>query len=228
MPRQPYLPTFQHLNYAIGAFVLKDRPDFCAAIGKCIALWGQVDNEMGNLFSLLLGANSAPALEVFLTLRRLSNQREALKAAAKHKLKDQDLRVFEAIQIVYTALEKERNSLAHGCFGISDDDRNVLYWIDLKHHVQFQTEALVKESQSGYSASDDRHAQLKENMFVYRLSDLETLYSQMEEFWWAAFYFNCYLREPKHPARIDDVARLSRFTQIARALSDLTAKFPKG
>ena len=228
MPRQPYLPTFQHLNYAIGALVLKDRPEFCAAIGKCIAIWGQVDNEMGNLFGLLLGADSAPAIEVFFTLRRFSNQREALRAAAKHKLNGQDHRVFEAILAVYGALEKERNSLAHGCFGISDDDRTVLYWMEVKDHVQFQTEVLVKESRGEFTATDDRHARLKKCMFVYRLSDLDDLYDQMEQLWWAAFYYNGYLRDPNHPSKIEDVARLSRFTQVASALSDLVAKSAGG
>ena|SRR2546427_8005684 len=44
MPRQPHLPHFAHLNYAVGALVFENRPKFCAAIAKCIALWGQVDN----------------------------------------------------------------------------------------------------------------------------------------------------------------------------------------
>lgn len=224
MPRQPYLPTFKHLNYAVGALVLKDRPEHCAAIGKCITIWGQVDNEMGNLFALLLGTESAAALEVFLSLRRFSNQHEALQAAVKHRLAGEDLCTFQAILAVYGALEKERNSLAHGCFGISDDDPTVLFWVDVKDHVHFQTEVLTKESRGEFAATDDRHARLKENMYVYRLSDLESLFQQMEELWWAAFYFNGFLRQPKYAARGDDVRRLRMFPQIAAALSDLALR----
>ena len=222
MPRQPYLPHFAHLNYAVGAQVLENRPDLCAAIGKCIAIWGQVDNEMGNLLGLLLGTDSDAALEVFLSLRRSSGQKDALHAASKHKLKDDDLATFKALMRVYSAVEAERNALAHGCFGISDDDPTVLYWVDIKDHVQFQVEVLSDESRG--KISGDRHARLKQNMFVYRLPDLHALYEQMKEFWWAIFYFNGYLRAPTDSGRVAELANLRAFRQVSQALLDLAAK----
>lgn len=227
MSRQPYLPTFQHLNYAVGALVLKNRPEHCAAIGKCITIWGQVDNEMGNLFGILLGTESAAALEVFLSLRRFSTQREALQAASKYKLTGDDLAIFQAILAVYGALEKERNCLAHGCFGISNDDPSVLFWIEVKEHVHFQTEVHSKVSKGEFLPTDDRHARLKENMYVYRLSDLENLYQQMEEIWWAAFYFNGYLREPGNLARKEEINRIKEFPQVKTALTDIASRAPK-
>lgn len=222
MPRQPYLPTFAHLNYAVGALVLKNRPDLCAAIGKCIAIWGQVDNEMGNLFSLLLGTESDAALEVFLSLRRFSNQRDALSAAAKHRLQGEELHVFEAILGVYKSLEDERNKLAHGCFGISDDDPDVLFWIEVKNHVHFQTDVLSVEARG--VVSEDRHSRLKQNLYVYRRADLDALYSQMEEFWWTAFHLNGYLRDPRHPGRVEEFRQLCTSPQISRKIAELTSK----
>ena len=217
MPRQPYLPIFGHLNYSIGALVLKEHPQFCAAIGQCIAIWSYVDNEMGNLFGLLLGTESDATLEVFLSLRRFSNQREALSAAARHKLKGAELLAFNAMLLVYGSLEAERNDLSHGCFGICPQDPTVLFWIHVKDHVWFQTEVLSKESRG--EIAEDRHARLKENMYVYRLSDLESVYQQMEEFWWVAFYFNGYLRDPRNPGRAEEFRRLCTFPQIQRAMS---------
>jgi hypothetical protein len=222
MPRQPYLPNFAHLNYAVGALVLENRPEFCAAIGKSIALWGQVDNEMGNLLGLLLGTDSDAALEVFLSLRRSSSQRDALHAAAKHKLKDDNLLIFRALMGVYASLEAERNALAHGCFGISDDDPTVLYWLDIKDHVHFQVEVLSNESKG--NILPDRHVRLKANMFVYRIADLEMLYAQMKEFWWAMFYFNGYLRDPSNPGRATEIAKIRSFPQIMNALAEVSAK----
>lgn len=206
----------------MGALVLENRPEFCAAIGKCIALWGQVDNEMGNLLGLLLGTESDAALEVFLSLRRSSGQKDALNAASKHKLKGDDLLTFRALMRVYSSLEAERNALAHGCFGISDDDPSVLYWVDIKDHVHFQVEVLSKESKGDVSA--DRHARLKENMFVYRVADLQSLYDQMKELWWALFYFNGYLRAPANAGRIAELTKLRTFPQVSRALSEAATK----
>ena len=61
-------------------------------------------------------------------------------------------------------------------------------------------------------------------MFVYRLSDLDALYAQMREFWWAIFYFNGYLREPNHSGRIDEFRRLREFPQVRQAILELAVK----
>lgn len=192
MPRQPFLPTFAHLDYVVGALVLNDRPELSAAIGRCIAIWSQADNEMGNLFGILLGTDSAAALEVFLTLRRSASQRDALDAAAKFKLVGQELAFFKTLARLYGSLEKERNALAHGCFGVATNDDFVLLWIDICHHVHFQTEALTSAASGVFPP--DAHQRLKQHMFVYRKDDLSVLQGNMEEFWRAALHFNSYLR----------------------------------
>lgn len=206
MPRQPYLPTFSNVAFAVGALATKDRPDLCAAIGRCIAIWGQVDNEMGNLFGLLLKADSDGAIEVFLTLRRTSHQLEAIRAAAPHTLSGDNLQTCLAIVKVYASLEKERNALAHGCFGVSADDPSILFWVDIKDHVHFQTEVLAAELRG--EPITNPHARLKEKLFVYRLNDLYDIYEQMERFWYNVFYFNGFLR------RSSDAGMIERHKQI--------------
>jgi hypothetical protein len=176
---------------------------------------------MGNLFGLLLGTESDAALEVFLSLRRATNQKSALKAAAKYSLSGQELTAFEAVMIVYESLETERNALAHGCFGVCPDDPSLLFWIEAKHYVHFQTETLSKESKGEFAA--DRHARLKKNLYVYRSTDLQSLYEDMEQFWWAIFYFNGYRREPKNAGRAAEFQRLCAFPQIQQEISRLNA-----
>ncbi|MXS82913.1 hypothetical protein ABD07_07345 [Nitrosomonas oligotropha] len=171
---------------------------------------------MGNLLGILLGTETEAALEVFLTLRKASNQREALNAAAKHKLSGKEKQVFEAILQVYSSLENQRNDLAHGCFGICPDDADILFWIELKHHIHFQVEVLANEANGKFE--NDRHARLKPHLFAYRKSDLESLYSQMEEFWRIIFYFNGYLRNPSDLDRQAEYHRLQAFQLIKNAL----------
>jgi hypothetical protein len=202
----------------VGALVLKERPEICARIGKVVAIWGQVDNEMGNLLGILLGTESEATLEVFLSLRRSSNQRDALASAARFTLKGRDFDTFSAILKVYGSLESQRNALAHGCFGICPDDESLLFWIDIKHHVHFQAEILSRELRG--EIADDRHKRLKENMFVYRLADLDTLYDDMEDFWWATFYFNGYLREPTNTGRVAEHEKLREFPSIKAQLRE--------
>lgn len=212
MPRQPFLPTFNHLQYAVGARVLKDRPNLASAIGRCIALWSQVDNEMGVLFGIFLGADSEAAMEVFLTLRRSSNQIEALKAASKYCLREEEMEYFEIMMRLYRSLEAQRNSFAHGCFGIAANDEDILLWIEVKHHVHFQSEALANEN-NGVHLSDP-HKRLKENMFVYRIEDLKALENEMDQFWEASLYFNAYLREKLGKTKSNHWERINNFQII--------------
>ncbi|MGH8645899.1 MAG: hypothetical protein ACREX4_16140 [Gammaproteobacteria bacterium] len=123
---------------------------------------------------------------------------------------------MEAMMVVYGSLESDRNSLAHGCFGVCPEDSTILFWIDVKDHVHFQTEVLSKESRG--EIPDDRHARLKEKLYVYSLSDLDDLHNKMEEFWWAVFYFNGYLRDPKNKWRAEEFTRLCTFPQIQQEI----------
>ena len=212
MPRQTFLPAFNHLQYTVGARVLKNRPNLASAIGRCIALWSQVDNEMGVLFGTFLGADSEAAMEVFLTLRRSSNQIEALKAASKYCLNEEEMKYFMVLMRLYKSLEAQRNSLAHGCFGTAANDEDVLLWIEVKHHVQFQSEALANEK-NGIHLSDP-HERMKENLFVYRIGDLNALEDEMDQFWEASLYFNAYLREKSGKTKSNHRERINNFQII--------------
>jgi len=122
---QPYLPAFSTRPYSVGFEALKERPNFAAAIGRCINIWSYVDNELGNLFGILLSTNSDAAYRVFSILRRWTNQREALNGAADGRLIGEDRNIYEALLSEYTSLEKQRNDLGHTCLlgAISHDER---------------------------------------------------------------------------------------------------------
>ena len=177
---------------------------------------------MGNLFGVLLGTDSEAALDVFLTLRRSANQREALRAAAKFKLAGTQLQFFGALVDLYGSLERERNCLAHGCFGVADNDHSVLLWIDVRDHVHFQTEVLARLARG--ESVPDPHVRLKEAMYVHRIADLEALQNDMEQFWKAAQIFNSCLRNRTGPESAEFMAA-QRLPLINAKLTEL-AKNP--
>ena len=51
-------------------------------------------------------------------------------------------------------------------------------------------------------------------MFVCTLQDLRDLFERMEQFWWAVFYLNGYLREPENSYRQAEFAKLDSFPNI--------------
>lgn len=219
MPRQPYVPTFQHIHYEMGAMSIKKRPRFCEAIGKCIGVWSFVDSEMGCLFGQLLGSESHAAIQVFLSLRRSSAQREALQIAAKYALADDIMLAFQALMILYKSYETQRNDLAHGCFGIADKDHDIVFWVDQKDLVHFQSDSIFLESKG--IIRQDRHRLLRENIFVYRLEDIENIYEDMEQMWFATFHFSGFLREPSNPMHAEQFEKLCAMPQIQQEMSRL-------
>jgi hypothetical protein len=126
-------------------------------------------------------------LRFFLILRRWSHQKEALDAAAEGKLSNDEMNVYRALIAEYRSFEAQRNKLAHGCFGVCPDDEDLLFVISVNHHVLWQADILPKHLKGNIRV--DSHEGLKQHMYVYRISDLQSLYCQMEQLWWDMFYF---------------------------------------
>jgi hypothetical protein len=219
MPRQPYLPAFAGKRYSIGFESLDKRADLAALIGRIIALWSWVDNEVAGLFRILLTTGSEAAHRVFGILRRWATQREILDAAADTKLTGDELHVYRALIIEYGSLERERNYLGDGCFGICPDDDDLPFAISLEHHMLWQADILPKHYRGEIPA--DSHAGLKKNLFVYRKADIERLHSEMQQLWWNLFYFNGYLRSPKDHARAAEFRRLFAARRIQERIAAL-------
>jgi hypothetical protein len=222
MARQPFLPAYTGALYMVGATALEQKSEFARLIGLCMGVWSYVDNEMGTLFGLLLGVQSQAILEVFLTLRRATNQIAALKACAKHRLTDERALAFEALLIVYNSLETQRNDLAHGCFGLINGVDDALLWIRIEHHVHFIADHIAQEYRGSHR--EDQHELLKENMFVYKLKDLERLHAEMKDLWMAAFHFNAMLRYPTSPGAAQHLKLICDSPQIQQHMSRLRAK----
>jgi hypothetical protein len=161
----PYLPTFKDKRYDIGFDKIAERPKLEGAVGRCIALWSYVDNELGGLFGILLKTDSDAAQRVFLVLRRWSHQRDALKAAAEGTLSGDEMATFEALMVEYRSLESQRNDLSHGCFGICPDDDDLLFMIKVEHHIIWQADVLPKLVAG--TTGPDSHQGLKEKLMVY-------------------------------------------------------------
>jgi hypothetical protein len=219
---QPFLPTFQDKRYSVGFEALKERPKFATIIGQCVALWSYVDNEVGGLFGILFGTESDAAYSVFLTLRRWSNQRKTLDAAAQAKLSGDELATYEALIVEYGSLESQRNDLGHGCFGNCPDDEDLLFMIKLEQHITYQADVLPRFGTPRYRPN--LHQGLKENLYVYRMADLERLHSQMEQLWWDLFYFNGYLRDPKTPGRVAEFRKLFDAPRTQQRIAALREK----
>ena len=124
MARQPLAKKYPSVKPSFGPGFLEDRPHAAAIIARCIALWSDVEAEMARLLATLLQANTEPVVAVFLSIQSSRAQSDALNAAAEVVLNESDYELFGAIMSVARSVEKDRNDLAHGQYGGSDQDKS--------------------------------------------------------------------------------------------------------
>jgi hypothetical protein len=203
---QPYLPHFKSKRYSVGPNFIGQRPKLAGAITACMSLWAYVDNELGGLFGILLGTSSPAAYNVFLALRRWSNQRDALNGAASAVLTADELVVYNGLIREYGRLETDRNTLGHGCYGVCPEDEDLLLLIKVEQHVMWQADILPR-LQAGEMLPAPNQG-LEERLVVYSLNEIERIRDQMEKVWWGFFHFNGYLRDRANSNRIKEFQAL--------------------
>jgi hypothetical protein len=164
MPRKPFLSIRQSIprggTIEIGAPSVGNRPELEKLIANCIMVFSIAEAEMSLMLGQLLGTDNDAALAVFQTLRRASNQRDAIAAAADSALpNEEDQKLVTALLDVHKSVESDRTALAHGNFGTIDTLPEALLWMTTKDYVHLKTrlnlrnEVLTEEIKNGFYAS---------------------------------------------------------------------------
>jgi hypothetical protein len=230
MPRKPFLSLpeikrYPHRDHGgpweIGPMVVERRPEHVALIGRCMTHWPDVMHQLALLSGLLLGVNSEAAVAVFATIKTERGRRDAIMAAAEHTLDPQKLELLGAILMAVRSIEKERDNLAHGCYGVSDVIKDGILWIDSKHIGPWNVTMLLKEP--AITGAD--HAELAKKIFVYRAADLEDIHQQIHTAWKLVFDFIWYMRRPHDAAipltNVELYLQLCNSPRVAAALSQI-------
>jgi hypothetical protein len=128
---------------------------------------------MGLILGALMGANSEAAVAVFSTLQNARARRDALNAVAEFKLNERQQELFSAILTIVGSAEKERNHLAHGCYGTSPAIQDGILWVESKRFGTWNIATVLKETQ----VTADEYQDLAKSIFVYRKADLGPVFS---------------------------------------------------
>lgn len=168
-PRQPLKFKHGKVRPIFGAEFLEDRPEATAALGRCIALWPEVESEEARLLARLLDTGSEASAAMFLTLRNARAQRDVLDAVAAVKLNERDQALLEATLRVCRSAEALRNDLAHGRWGGAYAITRGIIWIDprdlVRHQVRVESEGVTEEATEW----------VRTRSFVYEPEDLATI-----------------------------------------------------
>ena len=221
MPRQPFLPKHSKADLLYGPAHIAKKPEIAEGIGRCIMAWSYVDWGMAILLAALMKANSEASVAIFLTLRNARAQRDVLSAAADMTLEGADKETFEAIMLLYGSLQSQRADIAHGIFGfIPEGTEDEIPWIETKNLSKDWVEKFHKPKAKSTEQSDGKLVQ-KQFTYIYKLSDLERLETEISELWLIAFSFTSYLNYPSLPSSREALQTQCALPRMVQALSQI-------
>lgn len=192
MPRQPLkrvIPLKDKPKLFFGIACPEQRPQLATIVGKILLAWPHVESHMAVVLGQILGTDSEPALAVYEILRRSSNQRDAIEIAAKIKLSTRDQELLSAILGIHKSVEADRNALAHGHLGWTDALPDALLWITAPDYIR-----LILHAHNGTLGPEaESYELLSERTYVYSISDLSKISTEVRDIWSAWLHFGTML-----------------------------------
>lgn len=220
--RKPIKKIYPNAKVTMGVGYIEDRPKAAALVGRIITSWADIEVQSARLLAELMGTNIPPAAAVFGSLRSSRSQADALTAAAEVVLDEKDLLLFNAHIARKASLEKERNDLAHGCFGVSVGIPEHIVWV-----AQSDFLAFTAAHKANQPVPD-----LAEKQFVYELGTLERIAQEITELYHQLGFFSGYL-SARHDGQNGAAFRAKRYPElcnqrhIKQALKTLREKAEK-
>lgn len=201
-PRKPLWKAYPNAKAMFGVGYIEDRPAAAVIVGRIITSWADIEVQCARLLAELMGTNIPAAAAVFGSLRSSRAQHDALSAAAETVLNESDFELFTAHMARRASLEKERNDLAHGCYGVS---------VAIKDHVVWVAQA----DYLAFSAGRGDPETFRRKQFVYELGTLERIAQEIEEFFIQIGFFTGYL-VARHDGPNGEAFRVHRYPELCR------------
>ena len=179
---------------------LNNRPKMAILVASIFAASASVDHELSLLLVRVLGAEAAPALAIFSVLESQNLQRKALAAAASAHFEKSpsEFEIFSAVISAAECAQADRHRLAHGVWAKSEQLPDALLVVDPKA-LKDNTTAM-KELRRGPGPKADnalkRVITLFDDIFVYKIADLERARRDLKEAEGVMSQYNVYLDPP--------------------------------
>ena len=203
--RKPISRTYPNAAVTMGVGYLEDRPKAAALVGRIITSWADIEIQCARLLAELMGTNIPAAAAVFGLIRNSRSQHDAMRAAAETVLNKKDLLLFNANIKRKEALEKERNDLAHGCFGVSLSIPDDIVWVAQSDYLAF----------TAAHKANEKPFDLRSKQFVYELGTLERIAQEIAEFYNQIGFYTGYL-VARHSGQEGKAFRATRYLELCQ------------
>ncbi len=185
MPPQPlnYIRPDVKLSIKTDSFI--HRPEIAVAVAQCLDKWSWVEVQTAQLYVALCRTNHENAATYFCALESSKAKTDAIRVLAMNAMGYDDYRLIVAILKLIKSLQRVRDRLAHWLWTTSDDLPEAIIIYDPKSLIRSRAHyASWTDSGTDHSDMKNRWKTLgvpKEEMFVYRLQDLERDKESFEE-----------------------------------------------
>jgi hypothetical protein len=144
-----------------------------AHVGTILGMWAEVEFCLGRLLADFLGADARLGIAIFLALRAESAQREVLRVAAELKLPAEQARKLALFMGKLRDGSDERDKVAHGLWGFSQEYPDALLHQDPKASIHHQ-----RLPPPGASLDQEDAARWEKDIpqvLIYRKADFEAI-----------------------------------------------------
>jgi hypothetical protein len=130
MPQPLWKVVRTGLGVSLAPDLAAKQPELAALVARAIALCANSDYNLGMAFIGMLKTEAAPAFAIYDALRRSYSKTQALRAASKIVLNEQDYRIFEALLELFAQDETQRNKFAHWIWAYCEKAPDYLVLVD--------------------------------------------------------------------------------------------------
>lgn len=168
------------------------NPELSGRVLMVLSAWGKLDTEMGVVFASFLNTQAEIGVAIYNQLTNQNTQDGAMRSAASLVLDRHQLDLFLALMKVAKGPRDQRNEMAHGIWGFSEDLPDALLLLNPKIALKLRGQVVaasefLKSLGPGAAVTDGmltritNSPRIGEDIWVYRQPDLDAIHKQIAE-----------------------------------------------
>ncbi len=161
-----------------GKIRISSRPKVAPKVADCIASWSNIEQSLCFFLSMLLHASENAITAMLAATESRAAQLRMIEAAAMAEMPQN---YYESFSVTLTAqirpVMKDRDKLAHWCWGITDELPDDLLIMKPSENVSSQLEAIKIQA---VTAEPLVKVESKREIFVVTADDLDRMYDRFE------------------------------------------------
>jgi hypothetical protein len=165
--------------------IINKYPALAAQIGLVASNWAYVDALVQLILVAMLGARAELVAPLYRAIQSDRSRDEIVDEVAKQELSGIDLRLFRALLKLSKSPNKQRNAVAHGIWGITDDIDDAVVMLNPLDWLEIGADSEAALANLALAPTK----KIPEHLMVYRANDFDSLNAEIKRIasYWYTF-----------------------------------------